>query len=105
MYYKSNVCFDPERVGCVSGAGGVVHYLELLNYVFQVSGEGPKGAGGSSFEVYPFVKAVDVFGLFGLAGCCKRFLFINVLCEPVRRGPMAYCDVYEAGLARMKHET
>jgi hypothetical protein len=32
-------------------AGGVVHYLELFNYVFQVSGEGAKGAGGSSFEL------------------------------------------------------
>ncbi len=37
-----------------------VHNLELLNDVFQISGEGAKGAGGSNFEVYRFVEAVDV---------------------------------------------
>jgi hypothetical protein len=34
----------------------------------------------------------------------QKLLLIHVLCEPVRRGPMAYRDIYIAGLARIKHE-
>jgi hypothetical protein len=45
-----------------------------------------------------------VLGLFGLTSYCKKLLLINVLREPVRRGSGACCDIYEAGLARMKHE-
>ncbi len=32
----------------------------------------------------------------------QKLLLIHVLCEP--RGPMAYRDIYEVGLARIKHE-
>jgi hypothetical protein len=41
----------------------------------SAGGEGAKGAGGSSFEVYRFFEEVEVsplLGSFGLSGCCKK---------------------------------
>jgi hypothetical protein len=74
LYDKGHVCFHPERVGCVSGAGGAVHYLELFNDVFQISGEGTKGAGGSSFKVYKFVRS-------SVCLLCTGFVWLDSLLQ------------------------